>query len=143
MRFHRDVEYALIGLSAMTKEERIFSTREISLSHSVPHDLLAKILQKLAAAGILESIQGPRGGYRLSRHPKEIALTEIFEIVHGGQHVAPCLDDKECGREDSCSIRGGVMTVQSMWDEMIGRLSLWEFLGFQDSGVNQITAKGA
>ena len=42
---------------------------------------LEPLLQSLARAGLLESLRGPRGGYRLGRGPRHIHLSDIAEIA--------------------------------------------------------------
>ncbi len=42
---------------------------------------LEPVLQALSRAGILESVRGPRGGYRLARRPREVRLAEVIEAV--------------------------------------------------------------
>ncbi len=39
------------------------------------------LLQSLVRAGLLDSLRGPRGGYRMARAPREVALTEIIAAV--------------------------------------------------------------
>jgi Rrf2 family protein len=136
MRFHRDVEYALIALSAMTRDRRLYSARELANAHNVPYGLLSKILQRLTAGGILESVQGPRGGYRLIKDPDKVSLSGIMDCVHGEQHVAPCLDEGDCGRVQECTIREGVLMVQSMWDSVMSNMSLSDFV--MQSGKEQL-----
>lgn len=129
MRFHKDVEYALISLATMMNREGPSSARELSELHQIPYGLLCKILQRLAAGDAIESIQGPRGGYRLSRNPYEITLGEIMALAHGEQHVAACLDrDERCDQSSVCSIRGGILMVQTIWDTMVSRMTLADFL---------------
>jgi Rrf2 family protein len=127
LRFHRDVEYALIALSEMAKNPRIFSARELAGAQDIPYGLLSKILQRLSGSGILESTQGPRGGYRPTGKLDEISLSEIMESVHGETHVAPCVDESACVRIDNCTIRPGVLKVQSMWDTLVTGMTLGEF----------------
>src|SRR5262245_31242354 len=53
---------------------------------------LAKILEPLAAAGLLASSRGPGGGYRLARPLSRITLLEVIEAVDGplgGRCAAP------------------------------------------------------
>ena len=138
MRFHRDVEYALISLSAMTQDGSVHSARRLSERHNVPYGLLCKILQRLAGAGILESTQGPTGGYRLIQDPDKVSLSTIMDAVHGEQHVAPCLDEGDCGRIDGCTIRDGVLMVQTMWDRVMSRMSLQDFVADNRKVANLI-----
>jgi Rrf2 family transcriptional regulator, iron-sulfur cluster assembly transcription factor len=39
------------------------------------------LLQSLVRAGLLDSVRGPRGGYRMARAPRDIPLTEIITAV--------------------------------------------------------------
>jgi Rrf2 family protein len=41
------------------------------------------LLQGLSRAGLLESVRGPKGGYRLARTPRDIRLSEIVSSVQG------------------------------------------------------------
>lgn len=51
---------------------------------------LLKQLQALTAAGILESVPGPAGGYRLARAAERISLLDIVLAVEGPQPAFRC-----------------------------------------------------
>lgn len=42
---------------------------------------LEPVLQSLSRAGILDSVRGPRGGYRLARRPRDIALVQVLAAL--------------------------------------------------------------
>ena len=129
MKFHKDIEYALICLTAMAHEQRLFSARELSENQRIPYGILCKILQRLSSTGVVRSIQGPRGGYQLDRDPSRVTLGEIMTTVHGRQHVAPCLDEtKVCAQDSDCSIRGGILKVESLWKAIIDDMTLADFM---------------
>jgi Rrf2 family protein len=65
--------------------------------HGVPGAYLAKHLQALARAGIITSIQGPRGGYRLARPAAEITLLEVVEAVEGDEPSFRCTEIRRRG----------------------------------------------
>jgi len=52
---------------------------------------LAKVLQRLAHAGLVTSMRGPQGGFKLARPAEEITLLEIFEAIEGTLTVHACL----------------------------------------------------
>ena len=50
---------------------------------------LEPVLQALSRAGLLESLRGPRGGYRLARRPRDITLRDIIAAVAEAPPEAP------------------------------------------------------
>ena len=129
MRIRRDVEYALIDLSVVSRSNGTVSARVLSESQRIPYKLLGRILQQLTHAGILSSVQGPKGGYAMGKHPREITLGDVMESVQGPERVVPCIEnDTGCGRENDCSIRSGILRVQDIWSGMMRSLTLEDFL---------------
>jgi len=68
---------------------------------------LAKVLQRLVKAGIINSVRGPGGGFTLAKKPEDISLLDIYEVVEGSFPLGSCLFDKPaCEDEESCPIHG-------------------------------------
>jgi len=65
--------------------------------HGVPSAYLAKHLQALARAGVLETVKGPRGGYRLSRPPAEITVLDVVEAIDGDEPAFRCTEIRRRG----------------------------------------------
>lgn len=65
--------------------------------HDVAPAYLAKHLQAAAAAGIVESVAGPRGGYRLARPPAEVSLLDVVQAVDGDQTAFRCSEIRQQG----------------------------------------------
>lgn len=85
MRLTRASSYALHALAhiAAAKPSKPTPSHEIAKAHQIPERFLLKVLKPLVAAGLLHSVKGPRGGYRLARPAREISLLEIIEAVDG------------------------------------------------------------
>ena len=75
---------ALLELSQHWETGRLVKTRDISQENSLPHKYLTQILLQLRSAGLVASVRGSRGGFRLARHPREITLWDVFQAVEGG-----------------------------------------------------------
>ena len=51
------------------------------------------LLQALSRGGLLESVRGPRGGYRLARERRRITLGEIVRVVRSMESAADAMED--------------------------------------------------
>lgn len=123
MRITRAGEYAVRCVLYMSGRDidQIFSRKEISREMDIPDQFLGKIAQQLSRAGILEIIQGPKGGYRLRMRPDEISLLDVVEAVTGEIFLNDCLmNPGSCSRSSSCS-------VNAVWEK--ARVQLRSTLG--------------
>ena len=65
--------------------------------HGVPAAYLAKHLQALSRAGILESVHGPGGGYRLAKSAAEITVLDVVEAIEGTEPAFRCHEIRRRG----------------------------------------------
>ena len=85
MNITRASLYVLQALVFMARRppQEMVSAHRVALAHGIPEGFLVKGLLALVRVGILHSIKGPHGGYRLGRPPKAITLLEVVEAVDG------------------------------------------------------------
>lgn len=74
---------ALLKLSLHWPNEKPVSRNEISEEYDIPMKYLVQILIQLKGMGILESVRGKKGGYRLIKPPSEITLSEVLRETGG------------------------------------------------------------
>jgi Rrf2 family protein len=89
------------------------SAREIAEQFDLPLPLTMNVLKRLHRAGMIESTRGVRGGYCLSRDPRQVKLTDVIEAIEGPVRVAVCCDDaggdhdaRDGDGDCACAIRG-------------------------------------
>jgi len=81
---------------------KILSTKYIAEQFDVSEFHLSKVLQRLAKAGYVRSIRGPKGGFTLVIKPSELTLLSIYEVIEGPIALGNCLfgmascDRKKC-----------------------------------------------
>jgi Rrf2 family protein len=63
--------------------EGSFTANGLAEFHGLPHEALAKILQRLATAGVLMSHHGIKGGYTLARGPRQISVFDVIKASEG------------------------------------------------------------
>ncbi|MBE9192016.1 Rrf2 family transcriptional regulator [Gloeocapsopsis crepidinum LEGE 06123] len=84
-RGHYSVK-ALLDLSLQPKNRPV-SVKAIAQRQDIPAPYLEKLLIEMRRAGIVESIRGVQGGYKLARSPAQISLGQILESV--GETIEP------------------------------------------------------
>jgi Rrf2 family protein len=108
LRLSKKADYALIALSYMAApgQRPVVSAREVAERHDIPLELLAKVLQRLARSGVLTSVQGINGGYRLARTPDAISVAQVVEAIDGPLTLIACADTSDsCLQYEKCNIR--------------------------------------
>ncbi len=118
VRLTRAGEYAVRGMVYLARQPRneLVLIADIAKSEGVSVSFLAKILQKLSKAGLIESQRGATGGVSVGRHPSEINLKLIVEAIEGPFALNKCLQVVDrCARADHCSI-------SSVWEKAQSRM---------------------
>lgn len=64
--------------------------RRIAERHGIPATFLVQILHELRRAGLVASVRGAAGGYRLSRPPSEVTLADVVDVFEPAEELAAC-----------------------------------------------------
>ena len=91
---------------AMQGDEKPVSIRKISEIENISAEFLEQIFFKLRKGGIISSVRGPGGGFKLDRKTEEILIAEIFDAVGEGLLLSPCVEDspQTCERMSDCIV---------------------------------------
>lgn len=93
----------MICIAKNSSSEENIELNKIASEYDIPKHFLSKILQLLVKGKLLNSMKGPSGGYKLTRHPDDIALIEIVEIIDGLDVFYECgMGFKRCNEKDPC-----------------------------------------
>jgi Rrf2 family protein len=107
MRLTRAGEYAVrCSLYLSSKGSGgIITRKEICHEMEIPGQFLTKIAQQLAKAGILEIVQGAKGGYRLLIPSEVLSLLDVIEAMEGELFLNDCvLRPESCFRSPLCAV---------------------------------------
>jgi Rrf2 family protein len=115
LRLSKKADYALLAMRhlAAHADRGAMSARELAEAYDIPPELLAKVLQRLVRARVLESHQGIRGGYALSRPPLSITVVEVIQAIDGPLTVTACSEsDHSCDQYAKCNIRDPLWRIK-------------------------------
>lgn len=109
----RETDYAIrcvLYLSGQRDQPTVVDA--IAQEMRIPKSFLAKIVQKLSRAGILESFRGVKGGFKLARQPAEISILDVMVAMQGPAEVNKCaVDMSQCNLRSTC-------IVHPVWTEL-------------------------
>jgi Rrf2 family protein len=131
VKFSKKLEYSLIALRHISDaEDKITSVRDISEKYNIPHDLLAKIMQRLKRECILESVQGINGGYRLLKKLSEISLHDLYSFVESSTSIVECMheDTNTCYINDNCTIKDPLSKMQDEFENILKNKMVSDFV---------------
>lgn len=129
--------YGLIAATHLAKlpASRVASARKIAERFGMPTALLMNVLKDMASAGIIESVRGSRGGYRLAKPPAQINLAGIITALDGPIRLAACITGETgsdagdtCKLMATCPIVDPVHKVHRKIEDLLRRLTLSDIL---------------
>ncbi|WP_088013598.1 RrF2 family transcriptional regulator [Gottfriedia acidiceleris] len=108
MQYSVGVEYALHCLVYLidTPCDSPIGIKELSFFQGVSDTYLSKIFSKLSKAGIVSSVPGVKGGFKLAKSPEEISFWDVIEAIEGSKPIFQCKNIKDNGylfREKGCT----------------------------------------
>ncbi len=130
MNVGRRVDYALRAVCYLAAQplERVVTRMEIQTQQAVPPHYLSKILRRLVAAGLLESVTGARGGFRLGRPAAHISVRAVYECVEGELSLIDCVEQRDgfCGFASVCTQREVWQGAQQVLRDYLEGISVGE-----------------
>ena len=130
LRFTKRADYGLMAIHYIAVHEDLgaVSAKRIAGEFRIPAELLAKILQRLAKQGLIQSQNGPKGGYALAHRPAEITVGQVVRALEGPINIVSCLEDTTCPQMDRCNLRRPVQKIQASIGQMLDTMSLAELM---------------
>jgi FeS assembly SUF system regulator len=105
---------------------------QIAAETRLPPTTVAKVLKKLARAGIVTALRGASGGYRLARAPASISVAEIIAAIDGAFGMTQCTSGiGPCDRLHFCPTRPHWHRINAAVIQALSGVTLGEMTGGQ------------
>ncbi|HSV15920.1 MAG TPA: Rrf2 family transcriptional regulator [Tepidisphaeraceae bacterium] len=127
MIFTSTSEYAIRGMTelAVREPEGRMLLDDLVAGTSLPRDFMAKIFQRLAKAGLLDSAKGRGGGFSLARPPHKITLEDIVEAIEGPEAYDHCIVGLErCNDQMRCPQHDLYKPIRQRWHDYLKTTTL-------------------
>ncbi|MDH7806679.1 Rrf2 family transcriptional regulator [Agrobacterium tumefaciens] len=139
MKLGDGVEQAIhsVGMLAGLSEGGVLSAAALAEFHGVSTSYLLKHLQLLSGAGIVSTVPGPKGGYRLARTTDKITLLDIVLAVEGPQPAFRCAEIRQRGPNPlpgryftkPCGINAAMLKAEKAYRAELAKTSMADILG--------------
>jgi len=100
------------------------SRQDIAGRQGISADYVAQIFGALGEAGLVESVRGRSGGYRLTGDPKRTSLLEIYQAIDGRLAQSDCLFGRPLCPGGDCIFSPLVSTIRTMVSEHLSNTTL-------------------
>ena len=135
MKLSTQEEYGLRCLLQLSRCARgkSLTIAELARLEGISAPNVAKIMRVLRRSGLVASVRGQAGGYVLARPAGEIDVGEVLAALgprffDAGFCTRHAGGDRRCAHLGDCSIRPLLRQLQTVVDEVLGRLSLRQLL---------------
>ena len=129
LKLTKKTDYGLIAMRHLAQHADLgaCSAKDLADLYSLPQEALAKLLQKLVKAGLLQSQQGTNGGYTLARDPRQISALDVIRAIDGPLFMTSCTTARgDCGQSTRCTVREPLRKESRTIEEVLGRLTIGE-----------------
>lgn len=127
MRLTSFTDYGLRMLMRMASApQRAFSTAELADEFGLSRNHLAKIIQRLAQLGFVETRRGGGGGAVLAMPSSEIRLGALIGLLEEGQPLVECLgrDGGDCIIDGRCRLKARLRSAETAFLADLDRSTL-------------------
>ena len=133
MKLSKKGEYALrslINLGIATEVKRgLVQVSELAESEQLPVKFLEQIMQALKDAGLVSSMRGKFGGYRLAKPAREITIGQVVRLIDGPLAPIGCVSQSAyekctCPDEAHCGLRMLMLDVRNAIAGILDRYTL-------------------
>ena len=148
MRVTTWTEYSLIISTHLARRMATglpVAAREMAEAERLPPDYVEQILLRLRRAGLVDSVRGAKGGYRLTRPAATISVYDVMRASDHQTFEVNCqdhrIDRERCDPTNACSVRPVWQAVQERVNKVLKGVSLADLLK-QEPEVAQIVGLG-
>ncbi|MEG0074847.1 MAG: Rrf2 family transcriptional regulator [Eubacterium sp.] len=133
MRLSTKGRYGVLAMYELARKygDGPISIKEIAEKQSFSDSYMEQLFSTLKKTGLIISSRGSKGGYILSREPKDISVGEIIRALEGPIEMSECVGGREnyiCQKSAECVTRGLWIEIRDSINNIIDNRSLQDLL---------------
>jgi Fe-S cluster assembly protein SufB len=136
LRISKLADYATVIMNYLaTAPEQIFSAAQIAKHIHVSIPTVSKVLKILQEAGLVVSLRGALGGYKLAMPAEEITLAQIVTAIEGQLAITECnIDANQCMHHSVCTVKSSWQLINKI---IFKALASWTLADLKKQSVSK------
>lgn len=140
MKISTKGRYALRLMIDLAKnyDGKYITLKEVSKRQEISIKYLEQITTQLCRAEYLISVRGPKGGYKLSKEPKNYTVGDILRVTEGSLAPIACLEDEKnnCTRCGACATLEFWKGLYKVIEDYVNSITLEDLIKNSDENLN-------
>lgn len=129
-KINKLTDYAMLVITRLAEDPAaLLSAHQLAEECHLELPTVSKVLKLLGKAGLLTSVRGAHGGYRLERAAEAISITDVISAIEGPIGVTECsVEPGSCSHEPVCQLRGNWHVIDREIHNVLDNLSIADML---------------
>lgn len=126
LRISKLADYGTVIMVYLARcPQALCNARDIAMHTHLSVPTVSKLLKRLTAAGLLTSVRGVAGGYRLQRPAAEISVVKIIYALEEQSGLTECsMQPNECSLQHVCHVQGNWRLISQVIEAALDSVSL-------------------
>ncbi len=126
LRISKLADYGTVVMVYLAKRSPLLcNARDIAHHTHLNVPTVSKLLKRLVSSGLLSSIRGVQGGYRLQRTARDISVAQIIYALDDSRGLTECSTHKnECSLQNVCHIQNNWRLISQSIESALDNVSL-------------------
>ncbi|WP_394780256.1 RrF2 family transcriptional regulator [Undibacterium sp.] len=127
MRLTAFTDYTLRTLMYLAiNRDKLATVHDIAELHDISQNHLTKVVHQLGLTGVIETVRGRNGGFRLNKEPADINIGEVVRNSESDFFMAECFDKDhdKCVYSPFCALKGVLGDATNAYLAVLDKVTL-------------------
>ncbi|HMB38104.1 MAG TPA: SUF system Fe-S cluster assembly regulator [Wenzhouxiangellaceae bacterium] len=141
LRIGKLTDYATVVMAELAEHPgECWSASQVAEATRLELPTVAKVLKTLARSGLIDSVRGVNGGYRLQESADSVSVAAIIRAMEGPIALTECgLEPGLCSREHDCNLKGNWQRIGETVEQALEAMTLADLAAPRDPGLRLVT----
>lgn len=125
LKISKLTDYATAVVLFLQKDNKMHSSDQIANGVGLETPTVSKVLKLLTKAGILNSVRGANGGYKVAKDIAEVTLYDVIAAIEGDTAITECTKTLSlCSQEHDCDTRTGWQQINNEIKNILSKMTI-------------------